>query len=536
MSGPITESPAWRELERHRDALAARSLKELFASDPGRFADLSFVADQLLVDFSKQRVTSETISLLCRLGEAAKLSEWRDRMFRGDPINLSEGRAALHVALRAAAGDSRAQVDGSPVADTVSHERGRMLAFASEVRDGRHLGFAGTPIRHVVNLGIGGSDLGPRMACAALNSLAHPALSVDFVANVDGADLASVLERLDPRATLFIVASKTFTTIETLTNAHSARRWLCDAAGDARDLATSRHFVGVTANAQGAREFGVPDEQIFAFADWVGGRFSVWSPIGLPVALAIGADQFEAFLAGAQAIDQHFLETPLDRNVPVLMALIGIWNRNFLGAPALSIAPYSHALRLFPAYLQQLEMESNGKSVDRDGEPLAHQTAPVVFGDAGTNAQHAYFQWLHQGPHPTAADFIAVARSESPLPGHHAQILANCLAQSAALAFGDDADGDPRRACPGNQPSSTLLLPRLDARQLGALMALYEHKTFVQGVVWGINPFDQWGVELGKRLARKLVPAFIDDSEAVEGDSSTVGLATHLRALRARSV
>jgi glucose-6-phosphate isomerase len=527
-----SQTPEWQALQRHREALDGQHLTELFAADGGRFAALSRRIDGALFDFSKQRLTGETISLLCALARAADLEDWRERLFAGEPVNGSEHRAALHVALRAEA-DARFRVAGEPVMPRVLAERERMRALVTAIRDGRHTGFAGTPIRHIVNLGIGGSDLGPRMACAALAAQSHPALSVDFVANVDGADLAGVLEGRDPRATLFIVASKTFTTIETLTNANSARLWLLEAAGGQRDLALSRHVVGVTANPLAARDFGIVDEHIFPFADWVGGRFSLWSPIGLPLALSIGFDGFESLLAGARHLDAHFRETPLEDNVPVLMALIGIWNRNFLGSGWQSVVPYSQALRLLPGYLQQLEMESNGKSVDRDGAPLGYPTVPAIFGDAGTNAQHAYFQWLHQGPRDVPTDFIVFARSEAALPGHHEQLLANCLAQSAALAFGDAAKGDARRACPGNQPSTTMLMPRLDPYHLGMLLAAYEHKTFTQGVVWGINPFDQWGVELGKRLARRLLPMVGDRDVEAETDASTRGLLGHLHALRA---
>ena len=530
----ISSTPEWQALARHRDELAAIHLRELFAGEPERFSRLSHRIDGALFDFSKQRITTQTVDKLCALARAADLEGWRDRLFAGEAVNQSEGRAALHVALRAD-GDARYAVGGEPVMPQVMAERERMRKLCAAIREGRHTGFAGSPIRHIVNLGIGGSDLGPRMACAALAALAHPALSVDFVANVDGADLAEVLEGRDPRATLFIVASKTFTTIETMTNAHSARLWLLEAAGDERDLAMSRHFVGVTANPQAAGEFGIDEAQVFPFADWVGGRFSLWSPIGLPLALSIGFDAFESLLAGARRVDAHFRDTPLETNVPALMALIGIWNRNFLGSGWQSVVPYSQALRLLPNYLQQLEMESNGKSVDRHGQPLDYPTAPAIIGDAGTNAQHAYFQWLHQGPRTVPTDFVAFARSEAALPGHHEQLLANCLAQSAALAFGDAAD-DALRACPGNQPSTTVLLPHLDAYHLGMLLATYEHKTFAQGVVWGINPFDQWGVELGKRLARHLLP-LVSDAEATTGeaDSSTGGLLAHLRSLRARS-
>jgi len=407
--------------------------------------------------------------------------------------------------------------------------RQRMRRFCDAVRNGEHRGFSGLPIRHVVNLGIGGSDLGPRMVVEALSARVHPSLSVDFVSNLDGSDLARVLERLDPRATLFIVASKSFTTVETLKNAEAARLWLLDAAGDARDAAVAAQFVGVTANPQAAIHFGIVSEQLFAFDDWVGGRFSLWSAIGLPIALAVGMDGFEELLAGARAMDAHFREAPLAENLPVLMALIGVWNINFLGAGNLSISPYSQSLHFLPNYLQQLEMESNGKQVDRQGRTVSCKTAPIIWGDAGTNTQHAYFQLLHQGGRLIPSDFVALAEADYPLPGHHERLLANCLAQSAALAFGRQLPDDPQRSCPGNQPSTTIVLPRLDPHYLGMLVALYEHKTFVQGVVWGINSFDQWGVELGKQLASRFLPLVAEGSCEDGVDASTRGLADYCR-------
>jgi glucose-6-phosphate isomerase len=380
----------------------------------------------------------------------------------------------------------------------------------------------------VVNLGIGGSDLGPRMATAALSAYTHPSLQVHYVSNLDAADLAPVLEALDPRTTLFIVTSKTFATQETLTNARTARDWLLAAAGDASsDRAMASQFVAVTANAAEALRFGIPDDNVFEFRDWVGGRFSLWSAVGLPLALAVGMEAFEQMLAGAEAMDRHFREAPVERNLPLLMALIGIWNINFLGAWNLSISPYSQSLRLLPDYLQQLDMESNGKSLAPDGTPVGVHTAPVLWGGAGSNTQHAYFQLLHQGGRLIPSDFIAFAASDYPLAGHHEKLLANCLAQGEALAFGS-TNADPLRACPGNQPSSTLLLPRLTPYTLGQLLAAYEHKVCAQAAIWGINPFDQWGVELGKQLAARLLPA-IETGVPVDTDPSTAGLMAWLQ-------
>jgi glucose-6-phosphate isomerase len=408
--------------------------------------------------------------------------------------------------------------------------REQMRRFCEAVRGGQWRGFSGEPIRTVVNLGIGGSDLGPRMATAALSAYTHPSLRVRYISNLDAADLAPVLEEIDPRTTLFIVTSKTFTTLETLTNAHTARDWLLTAAGDAADAAMAQQFVAVTANTAEALRFGILPRNLFEFSDWVGGRFSLWSTVGLPLALAIGMDAFEQVLAGAEAMDKHFRETPVERNLPLLMALIGIWNINFLGAWNLSISPYSQSLRYLPDYLQQLDMESNGKSLTPDGEAVGVHTAPVLWGGAGSNTQHAYFQLLHQGGWLIPSDFIAFAESDYPLAGHHDKLLANCLAQAEALAFGS-THTDPLRTCPGNQPSSTLLLPRLAPYTLGQLVAAYEHKVCAQAALWGINPFDQWGVELGKKLAARLLPA-IETAAPVDADTSTTGLLAWLHSHR----
>lgn len=529
---------AWQALDTHAQDLEGRTLRQLFADDPGRFPRLSLNFGGLLFDYSKQRITDETLSRLLALADAADVAGWRERMFAGEPINESEGRSVLHTALRSS-DTTPVVVGGVDVMPEVLATRARMREFCDAVRSGRWRGYTGEPIRTVVNLGIGGSDLGPRMLTQALRALGHPTLDVRYVANIDGADIAPILEPLDPRTTLFIVASKTFTTLETLTNAGTAREWLlANAGGSGGDehsaLALARQFVAVTASPQTAVAFGVNPEMIFGFSDWVGGRFSLWSAVGLPLALAIGMDGFERLLAGAADLDRHFREAPAHANLPILMALTGIWNSSVLGAPAYALVPYSQSLELLPNYLQQLEMESNGKSIGRDGQPLARVAAPVVWGNAGTNAQHAWFQLLHQGGRLLPVDFIALAESDYPLPEHHERLLANCFAQGEALAFGNP-DADPAyRRCPGNQPSSTFVLPRLDAYSLGVLLAAFEHKTLVQGVIWGINPFDQWGVELGKKLAQRLLPAIEGGALPAACDSSTAGLIAHCRAIRER--
>lgn len=516
----IADTRAWQALAEHAERTRHRHLRDLFAEDPERFARLSLNTDGLLFDYSKQRLTGETLKLLADLAREADVAGWVERMFAGEAVNRSEGRAALHVALRSST-SGPVQVDGHDVMPDIRAGREKMHRFCEAVRSGAWRGYSGEPIRDVVNIGIGGSDLGPRMATTALGAFTHPALKVHYVSNLDAADLAPTLERLDPRTTLFIVTSKTFTTQESMTNARSARDWLLSAAVDAGDTAMAQQFIGVTANAAEALRFGIPPDRLFEFREWVGGRFSLWSAVGLPLALAIGMNAFDQLLAGAESMDRHFRSAPAERNLPMLMALIGIWNINFLGAWNLSISPYSQSLRFLPDYLQQLDMESNGKSLTPAGHPVGVHTAPVLWGGAGSNTQHAYFQLLHQGGWLIPSDFIAFAASDYPLAGHHEKLLANCLAQAEALAFGNDHE-DPLRACPGNQPSSTLLMRQLEPFTLGQLIAAYEHKVCAQAAIWGINPFDQWGVELGKKLAARLLPAF-EGNDTVATDSSTSG-------------
>jgi glucose-6-phosphate isomerase len=538
MSGPgqvaahprCDRTAAWQALRVHFDA-SARSLdlRTAFAADPGRFERLSWQAPEVYADLSKNLLDDPALQGLLALAQACALPERRDAMLAGAPVNLTEGRAVLHTALRAPQG---AGLHGADVHQVLES----MLAYAETVRD-----TAASGITDVVNIGIGGSDLGPQMAVTALDAFAHRGLRMHFVSNVDGHDLAPVLRQLRPASTLFIVASKTFTTQETMANAHAARDWF-DAQGG---IDRARHFVGVTTNLRAAAEFGIT--RTFGFWDWVGGRYSMWGAIGLPIAIAIGRAGFLGMLEGAHAMDRHFAEAPLARNVPVLLGLLDVWYRNFHGLASRSVAPYHQGLRRLPAYLQQLEMESNGKSVDMDGEPLPFATSPVVWGEPGTNGQHAYFQMLHQGSDVVPVEFIVVKQPAHGLPGLHDKVLANALAQSQALMLGKTAEQalaervasasaalDPtvlarHRRFPGNRPSTTLLLEALTPRSLGALVALYEHRVWTSGALWGINSFDQWGVELGKALCNELLPRLA--SGDVSGlDSSTAGLIARLRA------
>ena len=534
----ITASAAWKAIDAHRQLLSPVHLREMFARDPGRVNKFSLNFDNtLLFDFSKQRVDSTTLQLLTALAREARLDEWTARMFGGEKINASEDRSVLHVALRRSHGPfPSAALDVMP---EVLATRRRMAAFAEAIRSGQMLGFTGLPIRHVVNIGIGGSDLGPKMLSSALRSVSHPALSVHYVSNLDSAQLAPLLQTLDPRTTLFLLASKTFTTQETMLNAQTARDWLLANLGEAAAIA--RHFAALTAKPERAVDFGLREDAIFPLWDWVGGRFSLWSAVGLALMIAIGPQAFGDLLAGAERMDEHFRSAPYEQNLPVVMALLGIWNTNFLGAGSNAVLPYNESLKYFPSFLQQLEMESNGKSVGVDGQPVACATNPIVWGELGNNGQHAFFQLLHQGGRLVPCDFIAAVRSDYPLPGHQEALLANCFAQSAALAFGKTAAearaelartmaGEaleallPHKVFAGNQPSSTLLLARLDAATLGALVALYEHKVFVQGIIWGLNSFDQWGVELGKAVASSILPAFAQPALADSLDASTQAL------------
>ncbi|MFA6441754.1 MAG: glucose-6-phosphate isomerase [Sterolibacterium sp.] len=530
----MTKTPAWQALAALAEKSCTQHLRQLFAADSGRFGNFSLEHDGLLLDFSKQRVSADIMAALYRLWEAAHVPTWMDNMRAGKAINNSEGRAVLHIALR----DPHPRPEVHAVLE-------KMRRFCSDVHGGQWRGSGGEQISDVVNIGIGGSDLGPKMATQALAAHHQPRLCAHFVSNLDAAHLATTLARLDPRRTLFIIASKTFTTQETMTNARSARDWIVAALGEA---AVARHFVAVSTNLPEVAKFGIDPGNAFEFWDWVGGRFSLWSAIGLPLALAIGYANFERMLAGGHAMDEHFFRAPPAQNLPAILALLGIWNTSFLGAETLAVLPYSQSLEQFPRYLQLLEMESNGKQVGRDGLPAGVATSPIVWGEPGTNGQHAFYQLIHQGGRLIPCDFIALKQADFDLPGHHAALLANCFAQSEALMRGktlDEVQGElsaagmsvddaarlaPFKVFPGNQPSSTLLLPRLDPYTLGQLIALYEHKTFVQGIIWGLNSFDQWGVELGKQLAVRLLP-MVDGRRPAEGvDSSTQGLISACRA------
>jgi glucose-6-phosphate isomerase len=536
----IDQTPEWQALVRHHEAVKDTHLRELFAAEPGRGETLTCEAGDLYLDWSKHRVTAETVELLVALAERAGLRQRIDAMFAGERINLTENRAVLHVALRASEGSS-ILVDGHNVVPDVHEVLGRMRGFAEEVRSGRWLGHTGRRVRNVVNIGIGGSDLGPAMAYAALRPYSDRSMTFRFVSNVDGADIAEATRDLDPAETLFIVCSKTFTTIETLTNARTARAWLLDALGD--EAAVSRHFVAVSTNAEKVAEFGIDPANMFGFWDWVGGRYSYPSAIGLSLMVAIGPDRFGELLAGFHLMDEHFRTTPFERNLPVLLGLLGVWYINFFGAESHAVLPYSQYLERFPAYLQQLDMESNGKSVTLDGQLVRVDTGPVVWGQPGTNGQHAFYQLIHQGTRLIPSDFIGICRPAEVVGDHHDLLMANFLAQTEALAFGKTTeevlaegvapDLAPHRTFPGNRPTSTILAPELSPSVLGQLTALYEHKVFTQGVVWDVNSFDQWGVELGKvlatRIAAELAPAAGDD---LDHDSSTTTLIRRYRRQR----
>jgi len=546
---PANRSDAWARLQAHHESMRHVHMRDLFAADGARFERLSVEACGLLLDYSKHRVTDETLARLLELARAADLEQARARLFAGEPVNSTEGRAALHMALRYRDDGPfpRADFDVMPEVRAVL---ARMRRFADAVRGGEWRGFGGERIRALVNIGIGGSDLGPAMAAHALAPWKHEALDAHFVSNIDSAHLARTLARLDPETTLFVIASKTFGTLETLTNARSARRWLVEHFGDER--AVARHFVAVSTAAERVAAFGIDTENMFGFWDWVGGRYSLWSAIGLPVATLIGMDAFEEFLEGGAGMDAHFASAPLERNMPVVMGLLGLWYRNFFRAPTHAVLAYDYALARFADYLQQLEMESNGKRVTHDGEPVEHETCPIVWGGLGNNGQHAFYQLLHQGTAMAPADLIVPLASQYPLPGHETACLANAFAQAEALLHGrtlEEARAElrgggldedaleaqaPHRVLPGNQPTSMLVYERLTPRVLGALVALYEHKVFTQSVCWGINPFDQWGVELGKQLAAVIASELEGEEPVREHDASTSALIARARSGRSR--
>ena len=541
----LTDTAAWRALDAHYPLIAARHMRDLFADDPDRFERFSLHACGMLLDYSKNRVTGETMHLLRALARESGLAQRRHGMFSGARINETEDRAVLHALLR----DSR----DSPVCDVgdalragVERTLGAMERFSEAVRRGSRRGHTGERIADVVNVGIGGSDLGPRMVCRALAPHADGPRT-HFVSNVDGAHLTSTLARLDPARTLFVVASKTFTTVETMTNARAARRWLVDALGD--EAAVARHFVAASTNRAAVAEFGIAPENMFEFQDWVGGRYSLWSAIGLPIAIAVGMTKFRELLAGAHAMDRHFRDAPLERNMPAILALLGVWYVNFFGVETHAVLAYDQRLDRFAAHLQQLDMESNGKRVTLESKTVDYATGPVVWGEPGTNGQHAFFQLLHQGPRLVPADFVVAARCDHALADQHRLLVANCLAQTEALMLGQPAPEvradleaagvpapraeslAPHKAFDGNRPTNTLMLERLDPFTLGALVALYEHKVFVQGAIWRVNSFDQWGVELGKALATSIARELADPVDARPHDPSTTGLIAAYRRL-----
>ncbi len=541
-SAPLTQCPAWRALLAHRREIEELHLRELFAADPGRAERLSLDAVGLHLDYAKNLVTDETLRLLLELAESVGLRARIDAMFRGERINVTENRAVLHVALRAPR-DVSILVDGEDVVPEVHAVLDRMAVFTDRVRSGDWKGHTGRRIRNVVNLGIGGSDLGPAMACAALAHYTDRNLSFRFVSNIDGTDFAEATRDLDPAETLFVICSKTFTTLETLTNARTARQWCLAALRD--EAAVARHFVAVSTNAQQVAGFGIDTASMFGFWDWVGGRYSMDSAVGLSLMLAIGPERFREMLAGFRAMDEHFRTAPFARNMPVILGLLGVWYGDFLGADSHAVLPYDQHLQRFPAYLQQLDMESNGKGVDLDGRPVDYPTGPIVWGEPGTNGQHAFFQLIHQGTKLIPCDFIGFCHSLNPLGEHHDLLMANFFAQTEALAFGKTAEEVaaervpeslvPHRSFPGNRPTNTILAEILTPETLGKLVALYEHRVFVQGSVWNLNSFDQWGVELGKALAQRIAAELVSEAEPqLAHDGSTNALIRRYRRLRNR--
>ncbi|WP_407655877.1 glucose-6-phosphate isomerase [Capillimicrobium parvum] len=528
---PVQDTPQWQALDAHFREMRDVHLRDLFARSPDRAERFTVEGAGVILDYSKNRVTEETLDLLLTLAEERGLRERIDAMFRGDHINVTEDRAVLHTALRLPA-DAELKVDGEDVVAEVHGVLDRMAVFADQVRSGDWTGHTGRRIRNVINIGIGGSDLGPSMAYTALRDYSERSMTFQFVSNVDATDFAEAVRGLDPAETLFVISSKTFTTLETLTNAHTARDWLVGALGD--EAAVAKHFVAVSTNAEKVSEFGIDTDNMFEFWDWVGGRYSYPSAIGLSLMVAIGPDRFREMLEGFHAMDEHFRTTPFDRNLPVLLGLIGIWYDDFFGAETVAVLPYDQYLERFSAYLQQLDMESDGKHVDLDGKPVGVQTGPIVWGQPGTNGQHAFYQLIHQGTKLIPCDFIGFLETLNPLGDHHDLLMANMFAQTEALAFGRDAP-EPYRVTKGNQPTNTILCRRLDPRTLGALVALYEHKVFTQGTVWGIDSFDQWGVELGKELARKIIPELQAEEEPeLAHDSSTNALIRRYREARGK--
>ncbi|MEM7030391.1 MAG: glucose-6-phosphate isomerase [Chloroflexota bacterium] len=543
----LTKSPAWQALEAHQQKIANTHMRDLFAQDENRFSTFSLYFDDILFDFSKNRITSETMTLLVDLAKQADLPSYIEAMFSGQKINNTENRAVLHTALRNQA-NHPVMVDGQDVMPAVNRVLDHMRSFSEAVRNGEWRGYTGKTITDIVNIGIGGSDLGPKMVTTALKPYAKPNLRVHFVSNVDGTDIAEATKQLDPETTLFLIASKTFTTQETMTNAHSARRWFLEAASD--ETAIVKHFAALSTNAAAVSDFGIDTDNMFEFWDWVGGRYSLWSAIGLSIALYIGMDNFEALLAGAHKVDQHFQTAPLEKNIPVIMGLLGIWYNNFFQAQTHAILPYDQYLNYFAAYFQQGDMESNGKRITKDGRPVETTTGPIIWGQPGTNGQHAFYQLIHQGNKLIPCDFIAAAQSHNPLGDHHPILISNFLAQTEALMKGRTASeaqaeieagsvsGETiplltaAKTFEGNKPTNSFLYKKLTPETLGALIAFYEHKIFTQGVIWQINSFDQMGVELGKQLAKAILPELASDQTVTSHDVSTNGLINYFKQIR----
>ncbi len=543
----ISQTEAWKALDRHEEAMRKVHMRALFEQDRERFEAFSLRAGEILLDYSKNIITHETMKLLLDLARAAGLESWREKMFAGEKINNTEGRAVLHVALRADA-DTSIRVDGEDVVPAVLAVRAQMREFSEAVRSGAWKGATGERITDVINIGIGGSDLGPVMVAEALKPYQQPGLNLHFVSNVDGTHIAETLKKLKPETSLFIIASKTFTTQETIANATTARQWLVGALGEE---AVAKHFVALSTNAKEVARFGIDVANMFQFWDWVGGRYSLWSAIGLPIAVGIGFERFEQLLAGGRAMDTHFRTAPLDANMPVILALIGVWNATFLGAEAYAVLPYDQYLHRLAAYLQQADMESNGKYVTRDGERVDYTTGPILFGEPGTNGQHSFYQLIHQGTRLVPCDFIAPAESHNPIGNHHQLLLSNFFAQPEALMKGKSEaearaeltqqglSGDalealvPHKVFEGNRPTNSILVRKVDPYTLGMLIALYEHKIFCQGIIWQVNSFDQWGVELGKQLAKVILAELEGPGEVSAHDSSTNALINAYKALRA---
>ncbi|MFO7592600.1 MAG: glucose-6-phosphate isomerase [Pseudomonadota bacterium] len=540
----LGKTRAWQALNRHYEKVADVHMRELFAADPQRFENFSVQFNDILLDYSKNRVTEETMRLLFDLAREANLTGWARRMFGGEHINFTEDRAVLHMALRNRS-NTPIYVDGEDVMPEVNRVLERMRRFCIKVHTGIWKGHTGKRITDVVNIGIGGSDLGPQMVTEALKPYARDDIEVHFVSNVDGTHVAEQIKKLDPETTLFIVASKTFTTQETLTNARTARRWLVENLRD--ESAVASHFVAVSTNTEEVKAFGIDPKNMFEFWDWVGGRYSLWSSIGLSIALYLGMDNFEELLAGAHAMDQHFMRTPVEKNLPVIMGLLGVWYSSFFGAETHAILPYDQYLHRFTAYLQQADMESNGKRIDRDGQVVDYNTGPIIWGESGTNGQHAFYQLIHQGTHLIPIDFMAPVETHNPVGDHHVILLANFFSQSEALMLGRTEEearaeleatglsGDeleqilPHKIFTGNKPSNSIMFHKLTPYTLGSIIALYEHKIFVQGIIWRINSFDQWGVELGKKLANTILSKLDDDKPISSHDSSTNGLINYYK-------